>query len=312
MRMRGGGEAELARQALGDLGPRLAPVVAPVDADVVLLVHPVAVGRRADELVHAEADLLVRARPVGAETSVARRPRACRRRSSRTPRFPARSPRSCRAPRDRPSTPTRRDVPGGWLAGSSQTSLPGWPASVLSSDHVSPPSRLSKIPGASAPTSTRPSETASVETFESFLPSVLVGEPFARERPRLAQVGAPPDGRPVPFARRSGVDRARPRVEHGVVDRPPFAEGAAHLPVATIRVALQQEAPLPGSDHEQSAWHVPSPPATTARPSLTETAGGFKTHRCSAGRSQNGRRPVVSCRSRPVSGAAGVAALGSG
>ena len=60
--------------------------------------------------------------------------------------------------------------PGGWFAGSSHISLPGWPSSVDSSDHVSAPSRLSKIPGASTPTSTRPSSTASVDTFESFRP----------------------------------------------------------------------------------------------------------------------------------------------
>src|SRR5919204_1788646 len=61
--------------------------------------------------------------------------------------------------------------PGGCCAGSSQTSLPGCPASVVSSDHVSPPSRLSKIPGASTPTRTRPSLTASVETFDSLRPA---------------------------------------------------------------------------------------------------------------------------------------------
>src|SRR5205085_9406760 len=42
---------------------------------VVLLVHALAVGRRADELVDAEADLLVRPRPVGAQATVPRRPR---------------------------------------------------------------------------------------------------------------------------------------------------------------------------------------------------------------------------------------------
>ena len=34
--------------------------------------------------------------------------------------------------------------PGGWFAGSFQTSLPGWPSSVLRSDHVLPPSRRSR------------------------------------------------------------------------------------------------------------------------------------------------------------------------
>ena len=62
--------------------------------------------------------------------------------------------------------------PGGWFAGSSQSSLPGWPSSVLSSDHVAPPSRLSKMPGASAPASRRPCAAARPETFESFVAAV--------------------------------------------------------------------------------------------------------------------------------------------
>ena len=40
VRMRRRGEAELGRQALGDLDPLVAAVVAAVHADVVLLVHP--------------------------------------------------------------------------------------------------------------------------------------------------------------------------------------------------------------------------------------------------------------------------------
>ena len=61
--------------------------------------------------------------------------------------------------------------PGGWFAGSSQASLPGWPASVVSSDQFSPPSLLSKIPGASTPTSSLSPVVISVETLETFRPS---------------------------------------------------------------------------------------------------------------------------------------------
>ena len=67
VRMRGGGEAELGRQAVGDLVPRLPGVVAAVHADVVLLVQAVVVARRHHELVHAVADLGVLERPVGAQ-----------------------------------------------------------------------------------------------------------------------------------------------------------------------------------------------------------------------------------------------------
>src|SRR5581483_4062938 len=55
--------------------------------------------------------------------------------------------------------------------GSSQPSLPGWPASVERSVHVSPSSRLSKMPGASTPASTRPCAAESDETFDSLRPS---------------------------------------------------------------------------------------------------------------------------------------------
>ena len=58
--------------------------------------------------------------------------------------------------------------PGGCWFGSSHSSLPGWPASVVSSEKLSPPSVLSKIPGASAPTSSFPSVAASEATFDTF------------------------------------------------------------------------------------------------------------------------------------------------
>src|SRR5207247_790604 len=60
--------------------------------------------------------------------------------------------------------------PGGWLAGSFHLSRPGWPSSVLSSDQVAPPSRLSNTPAASAPASTRPCAAVRPETFESLRP----------------------------------------------------------------------------------------------------------------------------------------------
>ena len=60
--------------------------------------------------------------------------------------------------------------PGGWFAGSFQASLPGWPASVLSSDHVVPPSVDSKMPGASTPANRRPCAAVSPEILDSFSP----------------------------------------------------------------------------------------------------------------------------------------------
>ena len=58
--------------------------------------------------------------------------------------------------------------PGGWFAGSSHIVLPGSPASVESSDQVTPPSVLSKIPGISTPARRRPFRAARFETFDIF------------------------------------------------------------------------------------------------------------------------------------------------
>ena len=60
--------------------------------------------------------------------------------------------------------------PGGWFAGSFQASRPGCPSSVLSSDQVTPPSLLSKIPADSAPARSRPCAAVRPDTFDSFSP----------------------------------------------------------------------------------------------------------------------------------------------
>ena len=61
--------------------------------------------------------------------------------------------------------------PGGWFAGSSQPSLPGWPSRRVTSDHVRPPSSLAKTPGISTPAKRRPCAAVRPEIFESFEPS---------------------------------------------------------------------------------------------------------------------------------------------
>src|SRR5207253_7233061 len=80
--------------------------------------------------------------------------------------------------------------------------------------------------------------------------AVLEGEALARDLPRLAPVGTPPDARAVPFARRGGVIRVGGRVVNRVVDRPALAERPADLPVAAFTVAFQHEAALTGSDQQ--------------------------------------------------------------
>src|SRR4051812_1030896 len=73
VRVRRRREPEVTRQPFGDLVPRLAGIVGAVHAYVVLLVHALRVGRT-DELVDAEADVLVVGGPVAAEPLVPRRP----------------------------------------------------------------------------------------------------------------------------------------------------------------------------------------------------------------------------------------------
>src|SRR5437588_432456 len=68
-------------------------------------------------------------------------------------------------------------------------------------------------------------------------PVVAVREPFARVRPRLAEVAAPPHRRAVPFAGRGRVQVARVGVLDGVVDGPALAVRPAQLPAGAIGVA---------------------------------------------------------------------------
>src|SRR5664279_1601175 len=91
--------------------------------------------------------------------------------------------------------------------------------------------------------------------FRELLPAAVIRETLARELPRLAEIGAPPDARAVPFACRCGVDRTGVCIVHRVIDRPAFAVRAAHLPVATIRIALEDEAALACSDEDDGQRH---------------------------------------------------------
>src|SRR5207302_7765644 len=77
---------------------------------------------------------------------------------------------------------------------------------------------------------------------------LAVGEPLARKLPGFPEIAASPDARTVPLARCGGIDRAGGLIENSVVDRPPLAEGAPHIPVPAVAVALQHEAALAGSD----------------------------------------------------------------
>ena len=113
--MRGGREAELARQAIRDLGPRMPAVIAAVHAHVILLVHPVWVGRRADEAVHAESDSSCGLGQSARSPLLRGKSSSCRRVGPKTP-TPARSPRSA----NHGGRAYRRDAEvAGWLVGGS-------------------------------------------------------------------------------------------------------------------------------------------------------------------------------------------------
>src|SRR5207302_3150071 len=70
---------------------------------------------------------------------------------------------------------------------------------------------------------------------------LVVGKALARVCPGLAEVRAPPDGGPVPLARRCRVDRAAPGAVDRVIDGPALAERPAERPIPPVP-ALQQKA----------------------------------------------------------------------
>ncbi len=249
--MRGRGEAELGRQPLGDLRPALACVVAPVHPDVVLLVHAVAVDRRADELVDAEADLLVRPWPVRAESAVARRPgRGVVRRLEQSHSLDDR-------PEARRLLRVEHERGDAEVAGRLVRRVVPQVAAGFSRERRQQRPVLASVATLEDPGCLHADEHAPVLHGERRdlrqLPIAvrLVGEALARLRPRLAEVRAAPDGRAVPLARSGGEDRPRRGVVNGVVHGPRLAERAAQRPVAPSLVALQQEAPLAGSDQYQ-------------------------------------------------------------
>ena len=260
MRVRRCGEAEVARQALGHLRPRAPAVVAAVHAAVVLLVQAVTVGGRHHELVHAVADLGVLDRPVGAQAPVARRPgRAV-----------------VRGLED--AEPLHDDPEAGRIVGMRQDARQAEMAGRLVGRIV--PGRAARLaveraqqrPGLAAVTALEqagrlgagqhaPVRGAQTGDLRQPQVAVAIGQALARQLPGLAQVAAAPDARTVPLARGRRVDRARCRIVHRMVDRPPVAERTTHAPVAMLSIAFQQKAALARPDQQDDARH-PSPPAS--------------------------------------------------
>src|SRR5215831_8516567 len=69
----------------------------------------------------------------------------------------------------------------------------------------------------------------------------FVGEPGARMRPRLAEIGRLPDGRAEPLIAAAAVDRGGFGVADHMVHRPGLAERAVEVPGFPLLVALENE-----------------------------------------------------------------------
>ena len=140
--------------------------------------------------------------------------------------------------------------PGGCCAGSFQASRPCWPSSVVSEREglaaVGALEQARRL-GADEQTAVHGHHRRDLRELEPASPSspslFAVAEALARVLPRLAEVGAPPDRRAVPLARRGGVDRPRLGVVVGLVDGPALAERPAHAPVARGRRSRARTAP---------------------------------------------------------------------
>ncbi len=225
--MRCRGESELRGQAFGDLRPRLARVVAAVHADVVLLVHAAVIDGRAHELVHAEADLFVLSRPVGAEATIPRRPRLRVVRRLEQPHALHDRPEPVgvitvehqRRDAEMPGRLIRRIVPlvAPGLSGERRQQRPclAFVAALEDSGRFDADEQTTVADGER-------------RDFRDLSAAIgVVGDPFARVRPGFAEVGASPDSLTMPFARGRGVHGAALGVLDDLVHRPAFAEGAA-------------------------------------------------------------------------------------
>ena len=82
------------------------------------------------------------------------------------------------------------------------------------------------------------------------------------------------DGGTVNLVVRGSVERAVPRVDDRVEDRPAGQERPRKAPVAPRLVAFEEEEPLPGADEDEDAHQSPGPdPVPTTVNESVATAG---------------------------------------
>src|SRR6476469_4604679 len=203
-------------------------------AHVVLLVHPLPVLRGANELVDAEADVLVVRRPVAAQPSV--------------PGSPVRA--AVLGLEGADSLHDREEAVGvvgigdeardAEVAGRLVRGVVPLLAAVLAAQRGEERPRLAVVAAledarrldADEQPVARARERRDLRDLAAVV--VAIGQALARLLPRLAEVRATPYRGAVPLARRGGVDRAGGPVVDRVVDRPAFAIRAAQRPVAAV------------------------------------------------------------------------------
>ena len=200
--------------------------------------------------MHAEPDVFVFPRPVGAKPAIPRRPRLCVVRRLEEPD----------ALDDRPEPVgvfavehERRDPEMAWRLVRRVVPLL---ASGLSGECREQRPRLPVVATLEDPGRFDADEQAAVahrkrRDFGDLSAALgVVRDPFARVRPRLAEIRTTPDGLTVPFACGRGVDRAARRVVDHVVHRPAFAERAVELPCLPV-VACEEKGAFARSDQQQ-------------------------------------------------------------
>ena len=240
-------EAELAGQSRGQVVPRPAAVVRAVLAAVVLLVEPLGRPGGHHQLVDALAGLRRRAgHEVGPDALVARLPGRPAVGRLERPDGRDRDPHPIRVGRvgtiEWRISPPAPGCPGR-SAGVVRQALdvgPG-PAAVIAPEQAGDPDAgVDRAVG-----------RGDVPDGGDLRAVLAIGQPVARLRPRLAQVVAPEDGRPVPGRAAAGIERPGRRVAADVLDRVPLAGRAADRPRPSGGIRLEDEGALLGANEEQ-------------------------------------------------------------
>ena len=233
--------------------PALAAVVRAVDAAVVLLPQPLRPAGVDEQLVHALTELREGLREeVGRRALIRGRERLAAvlaPEDTRRGDADVHPRRLVRVERDRVAAhPAGTGVPtlAGLVADDAVHRLPGGAAVVGAEENTGcgtepEPAILPRAPRLDVP------------GLLQLEPGVLEEPQLLRARPALAPVRRAVDRGAVDLVVRRRVDRAVPRVDDGVEDRPAREERADELPVAPAVVALEDEEALAGAEEDEDS-----------------------------------------------------------